>query len=237
MVSSKFKRAAAAAAFLFGAAMAGSSNAAIYIGLQEAGVDGDDAGLACVTGGICTKASGANFAVFNAAYGTFELELLTGTEGVSPTLLGSTTSDHNIRGSGGTLNVYITRTGLTGKLPKTVVSSFTSNVLPKKWSVVESTYLSTTNQLYTGTLLSSHAFSAIGTFEHENDIFGGASGPYSVTTRYTLTAPTTGSAFSTISIRDASVPEPATWALMITGFGGAGAALRSRRRAAVQVRA
>lgn len=28
-----------------------------------------------------------------------------------------------------------------------------------------------------------------------------------------------------------AVPEPATWALMIFGFGGAGAALRSRRRA------
>ena len=28
-----------------------------------------------------------------------------------------------------------------------------------------------------------------------------------------------------------AVPEPATWALMILGFGGAGAALRSRRRA------
>ncbi len=237
MISSKFKSAAAAAAFLCGAAIAGSSNAAIYIGLQEAGVDGDGAGLACVTGGICTKASGPDFAVFNAAYGTFELELLTGAKGVNPTILGSTTSDHNIKGSGGTLNVYITRTGITGKLPKSVMSTFTSNVLPKKWSVVESTYLSKTNQLYTGTLLSSHAFSAIGTFEHENDLFGSIAGPYSVTTRYTLTAPTTGSAFSTIAIRDASVPEPATWALMIVGFGGAGAALRSRRRAPAKVRA
>jgi hypothetical protein len=33
------------------------------------------------------------------------------------------------------------------------------------------------------------------------------------------------------------VPEPATWALMLTGFLGAGAALRSRRgRAAIQLR-
>ena len=29
-----------------------------------------------------------------------------------------------------------------------------------------------------------------------------------------------------------AVPEPATWALMIVGFGGAGAMLRSRRRVA-----
>ncbi|WP_205854068.1 PEPxxWA-CTERM sorting domain-containing protein [Phenylobacterium kunshanense] len=31
----------------------------------------------------------------------------------------------------------------------------------------------------------------------------------------------------------AAVPEPTTWALMILGFGGAGAALRTRRRAAL----
>ena len=30
-----------------------------------------------------------------------------------------------------------------------------------------------------------------------------------------------------------SVPEPTTWALMLLGFGGVGAALRSRRRVAV----
>jgi hypothetical protein len=30
---------------------------------------------------------------------------------------------------------------------------------------------------------------------------------------------------------DGSVPEPATWALMIMGFGGAGALLRRRRSA------
>jgi hypothetical protein len=37
-----------------------------------------------------------------------------------------------------------------------------------------------------------------------------------------------------ISVMDAGgVPEPATWAMMLTGFLGAGAALRSRRRFAV----
>jgi hypothetical protein len=34
----------------------------------------------------------------------------------------------------------------------------------------------------------------------------------------------------TITRRDAAVPEPATWALMILGFGMAGGAVRSRRR-------
>ena len=36
----------------------------------------------------------------------------------------------------------------------------------------------------------------------------------------------------TLNINSVAVPEPATWALMIMGFGGAGAMLRSRRRPA-----
>jgi hypothetical protein len=31
----------------------------------------------------------------------------------------------------------------------------------------------------------------------------------------------------------AAVPEPATWAMMIIGFGGVGATLRNRRRSAM----
>jgi len=216
-----FRRTLAAAAFLCAAAVAGSSQAAIFIGLQEAGVYG---------GAIHTVASGPMAAVYASAYGTFELELITGTDGVDPTILGSTTSDHNIRGSGGTLNIYVTRNNITGPVPFHFLSTFTSNVLPAKWSVTESTYVSTANALYTGSALSSHAFSTIGTFTHENDFLGGQTGPYSVTTRYTVVAPTTGSSFSTISIHDATVPEPATWALMIMGFGAAGAMLRSNRR-------
>ncbi|HEX5264565.1 MAG TPA: PEPxxWA-CTERM sorting domain-containing protein [Phenylobacterium sp.] len=39
-------------------------------------------------------------------------------------------------------------------------------------------------------------------------------------------------ASSTGTFEGVAIPEPATWALMILGFGGAGAALRRRRRAA-----
>jgi hypothetical protein len=40
-----------------------------------------------------------------------------------------------------------------------------------------------------------------------------------------------GAALDNISLTSASsVPEPASWALVLVGFGAAGAAIRSRRR-------
>jgi len=216
------KFAVAAAAFASIAGFAGTSQAAIFIGLQQAGVNSGD---------IMTVASGTNAAVYAAAYGTFELELITGTDGVNPTILGSTSSDHNFATTtGGSLDIYVTRTDVDGPVPFHFLSTFTSNVLPAGWTITEATYVSTANSLYTGALLSSHAFSTIGTFVHANDFAGGQEGSYSVTTRYSVNAPNAGSSFSTISIHDGTVPEPGTWALMIMGFGGAGAMLRSRRR-------
>jgi len=41
----------------------------------------------------------------------------------------------------------------------------------------------------------------------------------------------TGNSFEFDSLASAPVPEPATWALMISGFGGAGAMIRRRRTA------
>lgn len=38
--------------------------------------------------------------------------------------------------------------------------------------------------------------------------------------------------FGGVSLRISAAPEPGTWALMLLGFGGAGAALRTRRRTA-----
>jgi choice-of-anchor C domain-containing protein len=42
-----------------------------------------------------------------------------------------------------------------------------------------------------------------------------------------------GPALDNVSITSGAVPEPATWALMIVGFGAVGATLRSRRRQAI----
>lgn len=218
----------AAAAFASMSLAAGASQAAVYISLQQAGVNG---------GNITQVATGPMAALFASNYGTFELELITGTQGVDPTILGSTSSDHNFATTtGGVLDIYVTRDDVGGTGPWHLLSSFTTNLLPAGWSILQQTYYNTTNAAPVGAsltpdfqLLASKNFTATGI--GSSDVFVGALGaPYSVTTRYTVSAPTSGSAFSTISIESA-VPEAGTWALMIMGFGGAGAMLRSRRRA------
>lgn len=76
------------------------------------------------------------------------------------------------------------------------------------------------------------------------DLFSGpASAPIFATGTFTL--PSIVSGTSTLTISEAApggpsaggVPEPATWALMIGGFGLTGAALRKRRQAMTLVRA
>ena len=44
--------------------------------------------------------------------------------------------------------------------------------------------------------------------------------------------PTTEFAVDNLVVSGAAIPEPATWAVMLAGFGGVGAAMRSRRRTA-----
>jgi hypothetical protein len=65
--------------------------------------------------------------------------------------------------------------------------------------------------------------------------FDPGTGPYSITAQYTIIsgigAQGNGAANSVVNVLNA-VPEPATWALMIMGFGGVGAMARSRRRQA-----
>jgi hypothetical protein len=218
-------RFAAAAAALSLTAFAGSANAAVVLGLSSDGgttiVPGTDLNpLADVLNGFDV------FAGF---------QLSTNADiGIAPTLLNSTTIDTRFGGERpSTIDVYVTRTDVSGPMPAGgYKSSFTNNILPTGWTVRERTYVSAANALFTGTLLGDKTFLTPGTeTQFDGALAGGA--PYSVTTRYTIAATGSGSALSTITLSSAAVPEPGTWALMITGFGGAGALLRRRRQAAV----
>jgi hypothetical protein len=226
------KFAAVAAAALSMAAFAAPSQAAIFIGIEQQGVDGDGAGP-CTTGSICTVATGAQAAGFFGTFGDFEMEFVAGGEGTLPTLLTGNTQDHNFAGGGGTLDIYVTRTNLFGP-PSNFRSTFTSNVLPAAWTITQTTYVNDNPlALYGGTQLSTHTFETIGTFQHTVANPGVTAG-YSLTQRFHIVAPNTGSAQQTLAIHGV-VPEASTWALMILGFGSAGAMLRRRRQMALAV--
>jgi hypothetical protein len=206
---------AAAGAALLTFAAASPSDAAVYLGLEQNG------------GGIVTVDTDAAIVAFAGSFGNFETNVLSGTDGIYPQLLGSSLHTRNSAGAdnAGTLDVYVTVTDLT-TLPNNFFSSFAVNVLPAGWSLQLRTYADGGNGLYGGALLSSHTFTGIGTYEaFSGDVVN--TSPFSVTARYTITAPTRGEALGNASV--AAVPEPGTWALMILGFGGAGYMIRRRR--------
>jgi hypothetical protein len=210
-----FTKFAAAGAALMAFAAASPSDAAVYLGFEQNG------------GGITTVDTDAAVVTFAGAFGNFEVNVFSGTDGVYPQLLGTSGQARNSGGgNAGTLDVYVTVTDLT-QIPTGFFSSFASNVLPAGWSMQIRTYADDGNGLYGGTLLSSNTFGGIGTYEDIGT--ASLSGQYSVTARYTIVAPTNGEALANAAI--AAVPEPGTWALMIAGFGGAGAMIRRRRAA------
>jgi hypothetical protein len=127
--------------------------------------------------------------------------------------------------------VFVTAQGLTGPVPG-FLSGFTENLLTAGWSVVETTYLSTSNALYGGAVLSSKTFNTVGSGTAISGATVASGATYSVTEQFHIVSNGVGNAQSTLDIT--AVPEPATWGMMILGFGGIGAMVRnSRRRQAV----
>jgi hypothetical protein len=213
----------AAATFLSLGLAANASQAAVYIGLSLNG------------GAISTQVDAdpsADSAAFFGSFGTFDLNLVTGSNPGAPTLLDSTTNNASTA-TAGILDVYITRDNISAPLNLIgYKTSFTTNALPTGWTVRQRSYVNTVNTLYTGgTLVGDVMFNTSNSTAVQFAAPIAIAGPYSVTTRYTIAASGAGSSLSTMTL--AAVPEPGTWALMIMGFGGAGAMLRSRRRSAV----
>jgi hypothetical protein len=194
-------------------------------------------------GALTVRGVGTNAGVASFSEGVFQVNLETGISGVSPLL--NTTSNNQISAAdttlSHTLDIFITAEGLTSPLGLAgFVSTFQTNFLPAGWTLVERTLLDPTNHApgdgaFAGTPLSSASWSGGPLVQQATGQQAGntGAGPYSLTAEYFYTAGpnVTGTASSTIAI--AAVPEPGVWALMIFGFGGAGAMLRKRRALAL----
>lgn len=150
-----------------------------------------------------------------------------------PDLLDSQTLDVSGR-TGGSIDVCVTQTGLDASLGGPLLSSLTTNILPKGWTLTESTYADAGNTAFgQGTLLYTNTWGPSGSLIVNGTASGEAawtpSAPYSLTEIYSITATGAGSTNDTIDIRE--VPEPATLAIFAGGLLAGGLALRRRRRA------
>ena len=145
-----------------------------------------------------------------------------------PRLLTQSTNVQNAGGANAVIDVYITQTGLTA-FTGGLLSTFTSNTIEGLTATISS-YYSASNALFGGTLMQSNTFSNPGVFAGASPV--SAATPFSETVRYSLNfTGGNGSNFNgTANL--AAVPEPATWAMMLVGFGAMGVAMRRRRSTA-----
>ena len=145
-----------------------------------------------------------------------------------PELLTQSVNIQQAGGANSVIDVYITQSNMTA-FTGGLLSTFTSNTV-RGLNATLSSFFSSSNAIFTGTLLQSANFSSTGLFSGGNAV--SAATPFSETVRYTLnfTGGTNSNFNGTANI--SAVPEPATWAMMLVGFGAMGVAMRRRRSTA-----
>ena len=204
---------------LAGAAMAvaisGTADATVFIGYSVNGGAVTDSGVSGATSATFAAKLGSLFRVINA----------TGSTGVLPALLDSSISLEKIGGRGATLDLFITATDFSS-LSANFKSTYSVLNLPVGWTLTESTYYNLANGKFGGTPVTAAGFTSPGTTIVSSWPLS-LPGLFSITQQYHIVAPTsTGYAAATDSL--VAVPETATWALMLGGFGLAGLSLRGR---------
>jgi hypothetical protein len=196
----------------------------ISIGLQEAGYFGG------ATTTVNTGSSSAGVVGYN--YGTFSLNNVSALGSTAPGSLFSNAINATTS-SAGALTIYLTQQGVTAPIKESnFLSSFTANLIPTGWTVKESTYFSSTNALYSGTLLATTLFTHASTSVNFITPALVGNGPYSLTEIYTISA-TAGGGTTNNTIDLTPVPEPSTLGLL--GMGLLGIGLVRRRLLAKKV--
>lgn len=173
--------------------------------------------------------------------GNFSSVTLQGSVTQSP-LFGTSSAAVTATGPGD-LDLFLTVQGLTAPLgaPELWQTSITQNDLPIGWTVDTQAWLDPNDGVAVGSTLGDLHFVGTGglfpTTGITNSQINTGHGPYSISTEYNIHvgegSPLSSQSNSNIQVYGlGAIPEPATWGLMLVGFGGAGAMLRRRRAVA-----
>ena len=190
-------------------------------------------GTALNGGAITLQASGAapGPVAWSGAVGAYDINTVDAVN-LTTSSINSNAQNATSTGTSDVLDVYVSVsdiTGLTGI--ETGLSGLTVNFLTPGWTVTESTYEDNSNTVFgTMNLLSTHTFTsgpaALALFAIVN-----ITSPFSVTELYQISSSgLSGAANDTIDLSAATVPEPATWAMLGIGFAMLGMVGMTRRR-------
>jgi hypothetical protein len=199
---------------------AASAQAAVFIGISTDG--------GTTISQVFTQADGT-FEWLGSGIGGYDTISVEGDTGIGAGLLHSDVVNVNAAGVAN-VTIFVTHTDIAGPMPNGYFSGLSSNNINNRFTVRERTYADAGNNLWGGTLLADATFTGQGSAA-QNVFFNapaGSSSLFSVTHRFDVA--TTGGGSTSPTIVLAGIPEPTTWALMIMGFGGAGALLRNQRR-------
>lgn len=208
----------------------------ITIGLQEAGYNND----ATKTVASLSAPTGPSY---TGVFGTFSVNKISGDGDLLPGDIYESQSINTSTTSSGTLNVFVTESGITSPTGASrLLSGFTLNAestRTKIASVTESTYYNSNDSIFgKNTFIASHMFTPTTASQSYTNVSLALAltGTYSITEEYTIVSDGSGQANGTITIQtennSTSLPEPGSLALLGTGVLGLGFVARRKRRRA-----